>query len=100
MKYNNCLFQRRQDQHPRQHMIFHAPTISTSSQNSHLEVVDMQIDMVRIKILTPKEKKQRMEGGLCLHCGEEGHRAENCLKKQNRRTIKTRGAFVQENKDA
>ena len=30
----------------------------------------MQIDAVRVKSLTPEERKRRMEEGLCLYCGE------------------------------
>jgi hypothetical protein len=60
----------------------------------------MQIDAVRVKPLTPEERKRRMEGGLCLYCGEQGHRAGSCPKKQNRHVVKTRGAIMQENKDA
>ena len=60
----------------------------------------MQIDAVRTKTLTLEEKKRRMEEGLCLYCGDGGHRAGNCPKKQNRRIVKTRSALVQENEDA
>ena len=60
----------------------------------------MQIDAVRFKTLTPEEKKRRMEEGLCLYCGEAGHKAGNCPNKQNRRTVKTRSAIIPENEDA
>ena len=60
----------------------------------------MQIDAVRFKTLTQEEKKRRMEEGLCLYCGEEGHKVGNCPNKQNRRIIKTRSAVVPENDDA
>lgn len=99
VKCDNRLFQRRQDQRSRQHTARYAPTMSASSVNSHSEVEDMQIDAVRVKSLTLEEKKRRMEEGLCLYCGEEGHRAGNCPKKQNRRSVKTRGTFIQENED-
>jgi hypothetical protein len=59
----------------------------------------MQIDAVRVKSLTPEERKRRMEGGLCLYCGEQGHRVGSCPRKQNRRIVKTRGAIMQENED-
>ena len=100
VKCDNRLFQRRQDQRSRQQMNCHAPTMSASSLNTHSEAEDMQIDAVRVKTLTPEERKRRMEEGLCLYCGEEGHKVGSCPKKQNRRIIKTRGAFVQENEDA
>jgi len=104
VRCDNRLFQRRQDQYSgtssRQLTTRYAPTISANSVRSNSEVEDMQIDSVRVKPLTLEEKKRRMEEGLCLYCGEEGHRAGNCPKKQNRRTVKTRGAFVQENEDA
>ena len=60
----------------------------------------MQIDAVRVKTLTPEERKRRMEEGLCLYCGEEGHKVGSCPKKQNRSTVRTRVAFVQENEEA
>ena len=60
----------------------------------------IQIDVVRVKILTPEEKKRRMEEGLCLYCGVGGHRAGNCSKKQNRHIVKTTSALIQENKEA
>ena len=74
--------------------------MSTHSLSSHSEVVDMQIDTIRVKHLTPEEKKRRMEEGLCLYCGEGGHRVPNCPKKPNQRIIKTNAAIVHENKDA
>lgn len=100
VKCDNRLFQRRQDQRSRQNVIRQPPTMSASSLNSPSEAEDMQIDAVHFKSLTLVEKKRRMEEGLCLYCGEEGHKARNCPKKQNRRIVKTRGTFVQENKDA
>lgn len=60
----------------------------------------MQIDAVRFKPLTPEERKRRMEEGLCLYCGEQGHKAGSCPKKQNWRIVRTRGAIMQENEDA
>ena len=60
----------------------------------------MQIDAVRVKILTLEDKKRRMEEGLCLYCGEEGHKVESCPKKQNRCIVRTRGALIQENEFA
>ena len=60
----------------------------------------MQIDAIRAKSLTPEEKKRRMEEGLCLYCGEQGHRAGSCPKKQNQRIVKTRGTIIPENEDA
>ena len=100
MKCDNRLFQRRQDQRTRQQTVRHGPTMAASSLNSRSEPEDMQIDAVRVKILTPEERKRRMEEGLCLYCGEEGHKVGSCSKKQNRRTVRTRGAFVQENEEA
>lgn len=99
-KCDNRLFQRRQDQRPRYQATRYDATMSTSGMSSHSEAEAMQIDAARVKTLTPEEKKRRMEGGLCLYCGEEGHKAGNCPKKQNRRIIKTRSARVQENEDA
>jgi hypothetical protein len=100
VKCDNRLFQRRQDQRTRQQTVRHGPTMAASSLNSRSEPEDMQIDAVRVKTLTPEERKRRMEEGLCLYCGEKGHKIGSCSKKQNRRTVRTRGAFVQENEEA
>ena len=100
VKCDNRLFQRRQDQRSRQQMVCHVPTMAASSLNSRSEPEDMQINAVRVKTLTPEERKRCMEEGLCLYCGEEGHKAGSCPKKQNRCTVRTRGTFVQENEEA
>ena len=60
----------------------------------------MQIDAVRVKSLTPEERKRHMDEGLCLYCGDQGHRAGSCPRQQNRRIVKTRGTIMQENEDA
>ena len=100
VKCNNCLFQYRQDQRPRHQATRYEATMSAKSLSSHLEAEDMQIDAARVRTLTPEEKKRRMEEGLCLYCGEEGHKVGNCSKKQNRCTVKTRSAVVPENDNA
>lgn len=100
VKCDDRLFQRRQHQCSRQHTIRHASTMLASNLNSHSKVEDMQIDAVRVKSLTSEERRRRMEEGLCLYCGKEGHQVGSCPKKQNQRIIRTRGAFVQENEDA
>lgn len=100
VKCDNRLFERRQDQRPRQYTTRHSATMPASGLNSQLEAEDMQIDAVRVKSLTPEEKKRRMEEGLCLYCGEEGHKAANCPKKPNRRIVKTRSFVIQENEGA
>jgi hypothetical protein len=100
VKCDNRLFQRRQDQRPRHQATRYDATMTTRSLGSHLEAEDMQIDAARVRTLTPEEKKRRMEEGLCLYCGEEGHKVGNCPKKQNRRTVKTRSAVIPENDDA
>jgi hypothetical protein len=71
-----------------------------SPENRSTRPEPMQIDAARFKTLTPEEKERRMENGLCLYCGEEGHKAGNCHKKLNRRTVKTRSALIPENDDA
>ena len=68
--------------------------MAASSLNSRSEPEDMQIDAVRVKTFTLKERKRRMEEGLCLYCGEEGHKVGSCPKKQNQHTVRTRDAFV------
>ena len=100
VKCDNRLFQRRQDQRSRHQTTRHGATMSASSSNSHLETEDMQIDATRVRSFTPEEKKRHMEEGLCLYCGKEGHKAGNCSKKQDRRTVKTRSAVIPENDDA
>lgn len=100
VKCDNRLFQRRQDQSSRQHTTRHISSMTPSNLTSHSEAQNMQIDVVHVKSLTPEEKKRRIEEGLCLYCGGEGHRAGSCPKKQGPRSIKTRGAFVQENENA
>ena len=97
---DNRLFQRREDQCSKQHTIRHALTMTVSSVNSHSETEDMQIDAVRVKILTPEYRIRRRKERLCLYCGEEGHKVESCSKKQNRHIVRTRGAFVRENEEA
>jgi hypothetical protein len=44
-----------------------------SLENYSTRPQSMQIDAVRFKTLTPEVKERRMENGLCLYCGEEGH---------------------------
>jgi hypothetical protein len=98
VKCDNRLFQRRQDQRSwTSSKPYRSPSHSAASTNisgSHSEVEDMQIDAVRFKPLTPQEKKRRFEEGLCLYCGEPGHKADSCSKKQHRHTFKTRSTFV------
>ncbi|GGV55338.1 hypothetical protein GCM10010495_82650 [Kitasatospora herbaricolor] len=57
--------------------------MSASSVNLYSEIEDMQIDVVRVKSFTLEEKKQYMEEGLCLYCGEEGYKVRNYSKKKN-----------------
>jgi hypothetical protein len=57
----------------------------------------MQIDVVWYKPLTAQEKKRRFDRSLCLYCGESGHKADNCLKKQHRHTFKMRRAITSSN---
>jgi len=100
VKCDNRLFQRRQDQRPRHQTTRFDVTMSANSLSSHSEATNMQIDTARVRSLTPTEKKRRMEEGLCLYCGEEGHKVGNCPKKQNWRPVKTRSAVIPENDDA
>ena len=100
MKCDNRLFQRHQDQCSRQHTSRYGTTMSTSNINSHLESEDMQIDTIRVKSLSPEEKKRCIEEGLYWYCREEGHKAGNYPMKQKQYSIKTRTMIFQENKDA
>jgi hypothetical protein len=99
MKYDNWLFQRRQDQRS-----WNAPkynyshsAASTTISNSHSGIEDMQIDAVRYKPLIAQEKKRCIDGGLCLYCGISGHKADNCPKNQHRHTFKMRSATISSN---
>ena len=90
VKCNNRLFQRRQDQRSRQQTVRHSPSMTASSLNSHSETENMAIDAVRVKTLIPEKKKWCVEEGLCLYCGEEGHKVRSCPKMQIQRIVKTR----------
>ena len=96
VKCDNRLFQRRQDQRPRQQTTRYDVTMTVRSLDSHFEAEDMQIDTAHVITLTPEEKNRRIKEGLCLYCGEEGHKLVNCPKKQNRRTVKTRSTVIPE----
>jgi hypothetical protein len=102
VKCDNRLFQRRQDQRSwtftKQRTGNSYSAASTNTLLPHSGVEDMQIDAVRFKPLTTEEKKRRYEQGLCLYCGEAGHKAGGCLKKQH--ATKTRSAIIQENEEA
>ena len=104
VKCDNRLFQRCQDQRSwissKQRVGHPYSAASISTLDSHPGVEDMQIDAVRYKYLTAEEKKRRFEEDLCLYCGEAGHKAGNCPKKQNQRRTKIRSASFQENEDA
>ena len=70
VKYNNRLFERRQDK--RIWATSHQPSkYSASSTNAHAvkytEAEAMQIDATRFKPLTEQEKKRRHEENLCLY---------------------------------
>ncbi len=105
VKCDNRLFQRRQDQRS-----WVVPTTSTYSSSwfkaAHITNVpsqgpkDMQIDAVRFGPLTTEEKKRRLTEGLCLYCGDSGHKAINCNKKHKQRPFKTRSAQMSENENA
>jgi hypothetical protein len=99
VKYDNRFFQRRQYQRswnaPKYH--YSHSTASTTISNSYPGTKDMQIDAIWYKPLTPQEKKRHFDGGLCLYCGESGHKADNCPKKQHHHTFKMRSATTSSN---
>ena len=74
--------------------------MTASSLNSHSETESMTIDAVHVKSVNREERNRRMEEGLCLYCSGEGHEVGSNPKKQTRRTVKARGAFVKENEKA
>lgn len=96
VKCDYCLFQHCQDNRSRQHMARSPP----SSVTSHLKEANIQIDAICVKSFSSQEMKQHMEERLCLYCGGKDHKANNCSKKQKPHNVKTRGAYLQENKDA
>jgi len=104
VKCDNRLFQRRQDHYsratpnPRGNRFYSAAYVKNVETQSETE--DMQIDAVRFKPLTVEEKKRRFEQNLCLYCGEAGHKAGDCPKKQKPRTTRLRSTSMQENEDA
>ena len=44
---------------------------------------------LNLKRCLGEDNKFRMEEGLCLYCGEEGHRVSDCTKKPSQCTVKT-----------
>lgn len=103
IKCDNRLFERRQDRRTLSTPL-QRPSYSASSANAYVtkpaEVEAMQLDATRFKPLTEQEKKRRREQDLCLYCGRPGHRANNCMVK-NQRTyqMRTTMAIQQENED-
>lgn len=75
-------------------------TFSKGPENHSTDPEPMQIDAVRFKPLTAEERKRRFEQNLCLYCGEAGHKAVDCRKKQKPQTTRLRSTSMQENKDA
>lgn len=105
VKCDNRLFQRRQDRRSWNTLVpqRYAPSEIKAAHATHLPSQgpeDMQIDAVRFGPLTVQEKKRRLDEGLCLYCGNSGHKAINCDKKHKQRPLKTRSAHVSENEDA
>jgi hypothetical protein len=99
VKCDHRLFQRPQDQRSwnlPKHSYSHSAALTTIS-NPHSGAEDMQIDVVRYKPLTAQEKKRHFDGGLCLYCGEGGHKADTCPKKQHCHTSKMRSATTSSN---
>ena len=97
---DNRLFELRQERRSSWRNDGASSTFPRGPENHSIGPEPMQIDAVRVKSLSPEERKRRMEEGLCLYCGEPGHRAGSCPKKHNRNVVKTRGAIMQENEDA
>lgn len=64
------------------------PTPSGTSSNDVPLDDPMQVDVTRFKPLTQEEKDRRWKEGLCLYCGEPGHKASNCLKKSTKQRIR------------
>ena len=81
---DNRLFELRQERRWSYNNIYQGAT-SLSSRPSEERLTKpepMQIDATRFKPLTAEEKRRRFEQNLCLYCGEAGHKAGTCSKKQ------------------
>ena len=57
----------------------------------------MQIDAIWYKIFIAQEKKHHFDEGLCLYCGESGHKTNNCPKEQHRHTFKMKSTIISNN---
>jgi hypothetical protein len=93
------LFQRRQYQrswNPPKYSYSHF-VASITILSSQFGVNDLQIDAVQYKLLIAQEKKRHFDGGLCLYCGESGHKVDKCLKKQYSHTFKMKSATISSN---
>ena len=105
VKCDNRLFQRRQDRRSWSAPVSQTYPLSQMkaahvTHTSSQELEDMQIDAVKFQPLSAQEKKRRLNQGLCLYCGQSGHKAISCDKKQKQQFLKTRSAQVLENEIA
>ncbi len=90
--YDNWLFEQQQGRR----LLFGSyradyttPTRQTSSSTSTLK--PMQIDTLKVKKLTEKEKERRRREHLCFYCGGKDHNLNNCpLKPQGSKAHKFR----------
>jgi hypothetical protein len=64
-----------------------SPAPKTTSTGTHPGPMDTSAGGTRFKKLDDKEKKRRQDNNLCRYCGDSGHWATNCPKKQQKSVV-------------
>ena len=62
---------------------FNFRTLNPSSTRTPLDLNAMEVDVVRLKKLSPQECAKCMKEGRCFQCRKTGHDARNCRTKMN-----------------
>lgn len=60
--------------------------VASSSTMADTGPVPMEIGTSRTRKLTQQERQHRIQNGLCLYCGEVGHKLANCPKSKSKST--------------
>ena len=79
--------QRKMDKRKR---YFSEPRHYPQGLNQHSNITPMEIDNLepnRRQTLTQDEKERRRRNGLCLYCGESGHRIKDCQRRPKDRPL-------------